>query len=52
MHPALILAAYQPATVEGHPVPQNAAAAIAIIFLVGFLIVVFRGFASFKPNPK
>ena len=50
MHPAYILAAYQPATVEGHPVPQSAGAAIAIIFLVVFLVVMFRGIASFSKS--
>ena len=50
MHPAYILAAYQPATVYGHPVSQSAGAAIAMIFIVGFLIVVFRGIASFSKS--
>ena len=44
MHPAL--AAYHPATVYGHAVPQSAGAAIAIVFLVGLAIIVARGIAS------
>jgi hypothetical protein len=48
VHPAHVLAAYQPATVYGHPVPQSAGAAIAILFLVGLAIVVARGLASFS----
>ena len=47
MHPAYILAAYQPATVYGHPVSQSAGAAIAIIFLIGLAVIVLRGIASF-----
>ena len=45
MRPAL--AAYNPATVYGHPVPQSASAVIAIVFLVGLAIIVARGIASF-----
>lgn len=48
MHPAL--ATYQPATVYGHAVPQSTGAAIAIVFLVGLVIIVARGIASFKPK--
>ena len=47
MHPAHVLAAYHPATVYGHPVPQSASALIAIAFLIGLAIVVARGLASF-----
>lgn len=50
MMPAHILAAYHPATVYSHPVPQIAGAAIAITFLAGLVFLVLRGIASLSKD--